>query len=188
MHTDELTPDQAFATLSNARRRMVLSYLRTHESPATVDDLSEQIAAAEHDVAPESLTRQQRKRAYVSLYQTHLPKLAQMGFIDYDEEAGLIEPTDRAVAIDAYLTPVTDESYPWTTHYRTLAIGGGTLYWLASLDTALFAAVPDPFVALMLTAILGLSALAHWRQHRRTKQRLPVELAAASPDSGPVSR
>jgi len=188
MHTDELTPDQAFATLSNTRRRMVLSYLRTHESPATVEDLSEQIAAAEHGVEPESLTRQERKRAYVSLYQTHLPKLAQMGFIDYDEEAGLIEPTDRAVAIDAYLTPVTEEPYPWTTHYRTLAIGGGMLYWLSSLDALLFAAVPDPFVAGMLTAILGISAVAHWRQQRRTQQQLPVELAVVNPDPGPAPR
>ena len=186
MHTDEPTPDQVFATLSNARRRMVLSYLRTHDPPVTVDELSERIAAAEHDVEPGSVTQRQRKRAYVSVYQTHLPKLAQMGFVDYDEEAGLVGLTDRADAIDAYLTRATDESYPWTTHYRTLAIGGGTLYWLTSLDAPLFDAVPASAVALVLGAALGVSALVHRRRRRRRRRELPIELAVENPAAGPT--
>jgi DNA-binding transcriptional ArsR family regulator len=188
MHTDDPTPDQVFATLSNARRRMVLSYLRTHDPPVTVDELSEQIAAAEHDVEPGSVTQRQRKRAYVSVYQTHLPKLAQMGFVDYDEEAGLVRSTDRADTIDPYLTRPTDEPYPWTMHYRTLAIGGGTLYWLTSLDAPVFGAVPASVIALGLGAALGVSALVHRRRRQRRRRELPIELAVESPAAGPTDR
>ena len=41
---------------------------------------------------------------YVSLYQTHIPKLDSVGLVEYDQENGDVALTDRAHQIDAYLS------------------------------------------------------------------------------------
>jgi len=80
--SEELSQDLVFDILSNTRRRMVLYYLREYGAPASVQEIAERIAALENEIPPEELSRQQRKRVYVSLYQTHLPKLNEAGIIE----------------------------------------------------------------------------------------------------------
>lgn len=89
--------DVAFGILQNERRRRVLRYLRDHPT-TTQGDLAEHVAAIENGVPPGSLTSTQRKRVYVSLYQSHLPKLDDVDAIDYDPNRGTVART-----------PVTDE-------------------------------------------------------------------------------
>ena len=94
------SPDTVFEILSNRRRRLVLYYLREHGGMATMNELSENIAALENDVPVADLTSQQRKRVYVSLYQTHLTKLEETGMIEYDRDEGEVRLTDRADEVD----------------------------------------------------------------------------------------
>lgn len=85
--------DIAFEAGANDRRRRVLQYLAEH-GETDLAELSEVVAAAEYDgETPETISGQRRKRVYVSLYQTHLPKLDGMGLVDYDDDRGIIRLT-----------------------------------------------------------------------------------------------
>src|SRR6056297_1016004 len=84
----ELSRDDLFSMLRNERRREVIHYLREHEAPVDLRDLSEYIAAIENDCTPAEVTYKQRKRVQTALYQMHLPKLAEQGIVSYDRRAG----------------------------------------------------------------------------------------------------
>lgn len=162
--TDELvadiSADEVFDLLSNERRRHVLQRLRTVEEPITVTELAELVAATENDVAPDELTDKQRKRVYVSLYQTHVPKLADAGVVDYDEDDSTAILTTRGEALTEYFAPSTtsDESYPWPAHYAGLAVLGlvGVAVW------TVFPGVPLVAVTVGLVLLVGGSAVVQF--------------------------
>jgi hypothetical protein len=97
-----LSQDTIFGILQNSRRREVLQYLRSTGSTATIGQLTEIIAALENGVNPSELTYQQRKRVRTSLYQTHLPKLADEGLVEYDQREGTVSLTDSMNNYDIY--------------------------------------------------------------------------------------
>jgi hypothetical protein len=91
-----LSIDEVCALLGNERRRACIRRLVTRDETVDLGALAEQIAADEQDVAgPEALTSQQRKRVYVSLYQTHAPRLADAGVVELGRDGG-ITPTAEA--------------------------------------------------------------------------------------------
>lgn len=77
-----LTLDQALQLLSNGRRRAVMDRLST-EGATTRSALADHLEATMDGG---------RKSHYVSLYQCHLPKMADHGVIVYDQRAGDVEP------------------------------------------------------------------------------------------------
>lgn len=79
-----------FDTLRNRRRRDVLRYLWNVEL-VTIGELAEHIAARECDKDVGQVKSKERKRVYVGLYQCHLPKLADVTAITYDQARGDIE-------------------------------------------------------------------------------------------------
>jgi hypothetical protein len=91
----DLPLDDVFDLLRNQRRRGVLQYLRdSTDGTATLDELAEHIAAKENDVEIEQLTSSQRKRVYIGLYQCHLPKMDELGVIEYNQSRGRIDLQD----------------------------------------------------------------------------------------------
>lgn len=172
----EISPDLVFDLLSSQRRRMILYYLHQGDGTATVNEISKEIAAMENDVPVDELTRQQQKRVYVSLYQTHLPKLAQAGVIDYDRENGTVSLTDRVQEIDTYLVDGGQTGYPWAYHYLALAIGGAALLVLSFAGVPGFAAIPTVWLGLVVTAAFGLSAIWQYLEVRRQRREIPAKL------------
>jgi DNA-binding transcriptional ArsR family regulator len=80
MAEKQLDPDAAFALLSNRRRRRLLCLLvRSGETRSLRALAHEIVARTEDDGAYRSV--------YVSLYQSHVPRLAAAGIVDYDEAA-----------------------------------------------------------------------------------------------------
>lgn len=108
--------DQTFGMLSNHRRRQVFRIL-TETEQIELGDLAEQIAARELDKPRGQLTSQERKRLYISLYQTHLPKLADVDAITYNKRRGLIEPGPTLHSFTPYL-PGESEPPPTETQER----------------------------------------------------------------------
>lgn len=51
-----------------------------------LSDLAEVVAARANDCLIEDVSKDQRKRVYVSLYQTHLPAMEKVGALDFDLE------------------------------------------------------------------------------------------------------
>ena len=175
--SDSLTSNEVFEILSNHRRRMVLYFLRKDGTEITVKELAEKIAAAENEVAVEDLTSQQRKRVYVSLYQTHLPKMEQTNVIDYDEDEGIVRLTDRTRSVDQYLTKEEPSRYPWTLHYVVLAVLGGTFVVLSWLGAPIFGAVPPLWPAVATLALYLASVAVHFWAYRNRRGEIPAELA-----------
>ena len=81
---DALSRDVAFEILTNPRRRYTMAYLRSQDEPVPIGELAEVVAAWERDTSVELVSSKERKSVYTSLYQTHLPKMADAGVVDYD--------------------------------------------------------------------------------------------------------
>jgi hypothetical protein len=100
-----LSRDDAYHLLQNTRRRAVLRYVLAHdEAEYVMREVAEAVAAWEHDTTVEQLASTERQRVYISLYQSHLPKLDEHGIIDYDQPRGRISVTPLAQV----LAPILD--------------------------------------------------------------------------------
>lgn len=82
--------DEIMKLLKNERRRLILDVLEK-EQHTTLGNLSERVAMLENGVDEIPLGSDYRKRAYVSLYQSHLPKLDKADIVDYDKKRGTVE-------------------------------------------------------------------------------------------------
>jgi hypothetical protein len=100
--------DDVFHTLQNERRRFALVYLSGRDGPVKMRDLAEQVAAWEHDTTIPSLDSDERQRVYISLYQSHLPKLDDIGAVRYRQSRGLVERRSLADEFEPFLDSETD--------------------------------------------------------------------------------
>ncbi|MFC7045395.1 hypothetical protein ACFQH6_08245 [Halobacteriaceae archaeon GCM10025711] len=170
---EELSEGLIFDVLSNPRRRYVLYYLRRHEESAKLKEIADQIAAWENDLPVEELSSQQRKRVYVSLYQTHIPKLESAGIVDYDENEGIVSLAQRADEVSAYLERGAATEVSWQLYYLVLA--GASVLFVGAVLLGLpgFGAIPQLAAAFVVTlAFLGL-ALVHFYYQRQDTLELP---------------
>jgi len=170
----ELTQDDVFEILSSPRRRYLLYHLRQRGEPVELTELAEHVAAWENDVEPSELTTQERKRVYVSLYQTHVPKLDDAGIVDYDADTGMVALTRRARHIDGYLEE--EETIRWQYLYVGLAVFGGVLLVATLANVWLFSALSEGLVAVLVVGLFGVLALAHVVSQWRARQSVPSEL------------
>jgi hypothetical protein len=175
--SETLTPDNIFEILSNHRRRLVLFYLRKHEGGVEVKELAREIAAMENDVSIGELTSQQRKRVYVSLYQTHLPKLAQMQTIEYDKDAGTVRLPEQTNNIDRYLSGGEQVTYPWLYHYLVLGVISASALVLSLIGLPVFESLPLPWLSLGVIATFAVSAVVQLVIRRQHTDEIPFELS-----------
>ena len=176
----ELTQDDVFEILSSPRRRYLLYHLRQRKEPVELTELAEHVAAWENDVEPDELTTQERKRVYVSLYQTHVPKLDDAGIVEYDADSGLVTLTQRASRIDSYLEE--DETMQWQLFYVGLALLGGAVLALTLGGVWVFDALSEGLVAVVVVGLFGVLALVHLVYQRRMRQSVPPELSESGTD------
>lgn len=170
----ELTQDDVFEILSSPRRRYLLYYLRQRKEPVELTQLAEHVAAWENGVDTDDLTTQERKRVYVSLYQTHVPKLDDAGIVDYDPDSGMVTLTQRAGRVDNYLSD--EDPIRWHLLYVGLAVFGGVTMVLTLGDVSVFGALAEAAVATVVTGLFALLALAHVVYQRRSRRTVPPEL------------
>lgn len=86
--------DSAFTALSHPRRIHLIHALVNDTGGATLTDLSSEIASQELDKPIEEVTVGERKRIHLSLYHSHLPKLADLDVIEYDDREDVVRPKD----------------------------------------------------------------------------------------------
>lgn len=80
----QLTSDEIFDVLGDRHRRHVLATLLECDGTTSVTDLAEKTS---------SETGGKAERIEIGLLHSHLPRLEEMGIVNYDPEAGLVEPT-----------------------------------------------------------------------------------------------
>lgn len=170
-----LSQDVVFDILSSPRRRYVLYYLRQVDEPVELTSLAEQVAAWENETEPEQLTDQERKRVYVSLYQTHVPKLNESGIVEYDQDTGLVELSNQATEVDEYLVQPT-RRIPWQRFYMALAAISAVLLALTTFDVSIFADVSETAMALIVVVGFLISASAHYLYWASSRPEVPPEL------------
>lgn len=160
--SETISQNRAFDILSNARRRFILSYLSKSDGPVELRELADEVARWE--TGSDSLSRKERKRVYVSLYQTHIPRLNDAGVIDYDSESGLVQLVDRARDIDRYVREPT-ENQKWPIYHLVGALAGTLFYVLVVLDVIPF--ISDAVGGVLVLGILILMSLTHLIATRR---------------------
>jgi hypothetical protein len=128
-----LSQDDIYDILSSARRRYILLQLKQRQGPIELTELAEELAAWENDAPVADLPQEDRKRVYVSLYQTHIPKLDDAGLVEYDSDSGLVAIRRDRTAIDSYL-PCGDAEPYWYRVYMIAAILNGVFFTAVTLD------------------------------------------------------
>lgn len=155
----DLSTDDVFHILQTKRRRDVLRFLRDASEPVRMRDLAEQVAAWEQNTTVERLSSSERQRVYISLYQSHLPKLDEGGIVEYDKDRGIVERTALAAQFDPFLDETVDTSSeerrdPWPARYAG-AVGLGVLVLVSTeLEVVSLSGSSAGALALSMVALL----------------------------------
>ncbi|MDW5550092.1 hypothetical protein [Methanosarcina sp.] len=143
----QLSKSDIFGVLQNDRRRYVLEFLRTQGSQS-IRSLSEEIARVESQT--EEPKSNVRKSVYISLLQTHIPKMESLGIIAYNREQDTVELLPASRDFDVYMETVKKGDIPWSQFYlglSALAIVGsvtiftGLIQWISSFQWMLFTSI-----------------------------------------------
>lgn len=94
--------DEIFDSLAHRRRRHCLYYL-DGAGGATVDELAREVAAREAGVPPREVAGTHHERVATELVHTHLPKLADARFVEYDERSRTVRYGEPPVLLEKVL-------------------------------------------------------------------------------------
>jgi len=141
--------DELFQILSNSRRRYIIYYLSQGGNELSLKSLATKIAAVESDVSESDITSDERQRVYISLYQTHLPKLEEAGIVTYDEDERTVALTDDVLDSGFFWMDDAedDRAIPWLRYYLALSV----LSWVL---------VAGVWLSLPVFSVLGWSGVA----------------------------
>ena len=175
----ELDRDRVFALLKNPRRRAVLVQLRATPT-TTLSDLADQIAAEENDTTPEQLSSSERKRVYISLYQNHLPKLAEFGAIDYDQSRGDVSRCKRGRRLQRYLDRLDGEPDSSRARAGTIRSVAGAVGLVSLIGVVGLPEISVVWGVVAAAALLGVSLYEQFDSdslaavRRRLRETLPT--------------
>lgn len=163
----ELEPSEIHNVLRNDRRRRAIRHLRDVDGTLSVDTLAEHIAAVETGESPPP--RDVRKSVYVSLHQTHLPKLDELDIIDYDQRKQELELRDRAEEVEVYMEIVPEGDISWATYYLGVSVLGLVTMSAVRFDFLLVSAFGLEFWSWYFLILFGLSATYHAYNERKRR-------------------
>jgi len=159
---------ELFEALSNDRRRETLRYLLQQEDGRTTKgEVARHIAALETDKPVEQVTSDERKRVYIALHQTHLPKLHELDLVEYDSSQGALRLSDDCDGLAVYLDIETDsddaDARPWGRYSLAMGLSGlgATAVLAAGVGPA--AAGPGLGVAAALAVAVTVTGVAQAR-------------------------
>jgi hypothetical protein len=156
-----LTEQEVFSVLSNRRRRFALHAVCQRDDAVELGWLARQVAAWEQGISPEEVGSDARKSCYVSLQQTHLPQMDEVGIIEFDERTGTVHPTSAARELDIYLEVVPGREVPWHGYYLGLGAVSAALLAALWVDAPPFTMLPDiAWIAFVVVALV-VSAAVH---------------------------
>lgn len=88
--TSHVSRDDLFEALSHSRRRIALAKIADAGTPVELRTLARSVAREEAS-DDEEIPRETFERVSLSLYHTHLPKLAHFGLIEFDARRRVVE-------------------------------------------------------------------------------------------------
>lgn len=96
-----LSADRVFALLADAQRRTLCRALARRDGAVAVDQLVTDALARTGGTRAGHAA--QRDRLLVRCRHVHLPRLADAGLVEWDRDAGRVEPTPAIEAIEPFL-------------------------------------------------------------------------------------
>ena len=160
---EQCSTDDLFNVLSNSRRRYVVYFLKHTTDSVELGPLATQIAAWENNESRADVSSIERKRVYTSLQQIHLPKMDDIGVVDFDKRSGIIKPTASLAELTLNTNGTsTDESASWAVYYLMLSVLSLGLVTAILLDLRPIVLIPD--LAWMTSLILSflLVSVVEW--------------------------
>jgi|GEM_PF-478441 len=164
--TQRLSKGDIFGLLQNDRRRNVLELLhsRGNQSPREISEAIACIESGTHE--PKSSVR---KSVYVSLLQTHLPKMQSLGVLVYDKTEDKVKLTAEARDIKVYMEPVEKNNIPWSQYYLGLSIFA--VLGSVAVTTDLITWISSTQWMLLITSLFLVSAVAHvWQMNQINRE------------------
>ena len=155
--------------LRNDRRRLVLERLAEGKDRQTVSDLAEYIATVESGKEPPP--RNVRQSVYVSLHQTHLPKLDDLGIVEYDADAKAVLRDENADDVAVYMEVVPKNAISWAEYYFGLGVLGLLAVVGQLVGVPVLEAVDSRLLATLLFLVDTVSAGYHVFDQRDTVLR-----------------
>lgn len=107
-YTDDRSVVPFIEVLGDQRRRHAVACAIDRTQPVALADLAEAVAVREHQGSITAIPEEEVDAIHLSLYHTHIPKLAEIGLVDYDpgdDEVRIAEPAETAERV---LSLVTD--------------------------------------------------------------------------------
>lgn len=92
---DVLELDHVYEALEHPRRRY-LCYALLEDDEWSLAELAGKVAAWETDQPEDEVSEPERQRVYVSLYHSHVPKLADCGVVSFDADAETLSTAENA--------------------------------------------------------------------------------------------
>ena len=93
-HSDPGLQDRHVPSLlHHRRRRHLVDCLHEFDEPISLPDLADEVAIREREVDLTDISAEEVKEIYLSLYHNHIPKLANIGVLEYDQETDLVVGT-----------------------------------------------------------------------------------------------
>jgi gamma-glutamylcyclotransferase (GGCT)/AIG2-like uncharacterized protein YtfP len=164
---NELGPGEIHNVLRNDRRRRAIKHLRESDEPTSVDALAEHIASVETGESPPP--RDVRKSVYVSLHQTHLPKLDDLEIVEYDQREQQLELRDRAEEVEVYMEVVSEDDISWSTYYLGVSLLGLLALFAVRLDLLFVSSFGVEFWSWYFLVLFALSATYHVYTERKQR-------------------
>jgi len=161
--------DELYGVFANRRRRYALHYLQQVDGGTDLGETAEQIAAWEHEKARQEVTSNERKYVYSALQQRHLPKMHDIGLVEFDKRDGTVEPTPVLDEIDVYAEVVEKGNVPWGVYFPGFSAVHSVLLALVGFDVAPLTAFSDFQWALLFVSSLLVSSLVFLYDTRRMK-------------------
>lgn len=169
--TSVIDPDTAFRLLSNRRRRQLLLLLAERDEELSLQEVADALAARLDETGAPDGPATAYQSIYVSLYQNHVPRLAEAGVVTYDETRRTVRiahtPETRLVL--KLLDAQPDRS--WRQPY--VGLSGLVVAVFAGSVLGPIPVVGAPWVLPMILTAVGLAAIG--LHQYRTCDRIAID-------------
>ncbi|MFD1514274.1 DUF7344 domain-containing protein [Halomarina rubra] len=149
---------ELFSVIKNSRRRYVLTFLLTENRRVSLAELAVHIAAKENEISIGAVTSTQRKRVYVSLYQSHLPMLHEAGAVEYNDARKYAHPVENIEVFRPYLLPEST-GYRWSLWYFTTGLIGVTIGLTSILGGGQFPLIENALLIALSLLFVAIASL-----------------------------
>lgn len=158
--------------LRNMRRRYALYYLHQQDGAVGLDEMTDQIAAWERDAEAGEVPSEQRRSVYNALYQTHLPRLEELGVVAFDSDAKTVSLADRGKALELHFASNLHSRHSWYRYYLALSAVVLLAAGLRWVGVPAIGGVPEPFWSLAVVGPFLLLAAVHAYTYASWRRRL----------------